>query len=185
MSITSTSRVKAILGLAAGVTFHDTAVGAAVDGANAHVLRKLGQASLAVTTTSEYPDVYGEGQDTILLRHAPVAGLGVVTNHECAVSTSDYVLDDEVGKITLRGTAMWSTERLSTCVQYGWGYTSATVPADVVRATELIAVASFNKGPMGGVSTKSSSGYQIVLRDEDIPAEARALLAYYEDRHRP
>lgn len=183
--ITTTARVKSLLQLAAGVTFYDTAVGAAVDGANAWVLGRLGQRSLAVTTTSEYPDIYGEGQDSVVLRHSPVVSLGALTNNSSALSVDEVVLDADVGRLTLRGAAYWSVERHSACVQYGWGYTSETLPAEITRAAELIAVASYNRAPHGGVVSRSSTGFQVVLRDEDIPAEARAILAYYEDRHRP
>lgn len=183
MSLTTAARVKSILGLAAGTTFHDIGITAAVDGANAWVLRRLGQTTLAVTTSNEYPEVYGAGQETILLKHAPIVGMGVLTNNSSAVLADDYRVDTEVGKIRLKGRRYFSEERDSVVVQYGWGYDANTIPAELVRAAELIAVSSFNKAPNSGVTSKSTSGYQIVLRDEDIPPEARSILAYYEDRH--
>lgn len=182
MSITTAARVKTILGLAAGVTFHDTAIGYAVDYANRLVLGKLGQTTLAVTTTTEYPRVYGPGQVEIQLAKLPVVGIGSITNSSSVLTASEYRLDD-IGNIRLTGTGYWDELRDGCQVTYGHGYDSTTIPADLVRAAELIAVSSFNRAGKVGIKMQSSSGFQVQLDDQEIPAEARAVLSYYEDRH--
>lgn len=184
MSLTSTSRIKSILGLAAGVTFHDVALGAAVDYANDHVLRCLGQASLAVATVTEYPSVYGPSQTEILLRRAPVVAIVALTNYAAAVTEAGYRLDTENGLLRMSSASrhFWDESRDGVAVTYTYGYTDATVPARVVRAAEIIAVASFNRAPKSGIKSQTSSGFQTTLEDFEIPPEARSILAYYEDR---
>ena len=102
-TLLTTTRMKSVLGLAAGVTFYDTSLGYACDGAEDYVLRSIGQSSWAVTTTSEYPEVYDEGQVEVSLRHTPVVSMGVVTNGDYALTTDEYRVDSENGLIRLRG----------------------------------------------------------------------------------
>lgn len=183
-SILTTTRLKSLLGIAAGVTFHDTALGYAADAAEDYVKRGLGQSSWSVTTTNEYPEVYDEGQVEVILKHTPVVSIGVVTNGDYAVAAADYRLDTDNGLIRLKGTTgYWSTDRDGVIVQYGWGYTSSTLPEEVVRAMEIIACADFNTTPKGGMKSMSQSGYSHTLTDADIPPAARAILARYFDVH--
>lgn len=184
MALTSTTRVKQITGLPAGITFHDSAIGLAVDGANAYVLRKLGQSSLAVTTTVERPDIYGAGQVAIQLKHTPVVGVVALTNGNYLVPSDQYYLDSETGKIELAGTVFWSIERFGVQIQYGWGYTEASVPEELRRAADLIAMASYNRSRNAGKKSESEGGYRYELSEELIPPEARVILANYVDAHR-
>ncbi len=180
MSLTTTTRVKATLGIPAGVTFHDTSLGYAVDGANKYVLTKLGQSSLAVMTTTEYPEVYGEGQARVMLKHTPVVSVVGVTNGASAIASSDYMVDLELGAIDLLAeTNFWSTRRKGVAVMYAWGYDANTVPGELVRAADLIAVASFNRARHAGLVSESESGYRYDLDENMVPAEARAILANY------
>lgn len=183
MALTSTTRIKQITGLPAGVTFHDLAIGLAVDGANAYVLRKLGQSSLAVTTTVERPDIYAAGQVRIQLKHTPVVGIVALTNGGTAVPADQYFLDSETGKIDLSGSQFWTIERFGVVIQYGWGWTEATVPEELRRAADLIAMSSYNRSRNAGKKSESEGGYRYELSDELIPPEARAILANYVDIH--
>lgn len=186
MSITTTSRVKSVLGIPAGITFHDTALGYAVDFANDRVLRALGQSTLAVNTTQEYPVVYDAGQESVLLRHSPVVQIVALTNDDSLLDDDDYWLDrEDLGALRLKkGGGYWSTERQGVKVLYAWGYTSSTVPAEVTHAADVIAVSSFNRGKHAGFTEREASGYQYKLSDQDLPPDARAVLARYEDVHR-
>lgn len=186
MSITTTTRVKGALGIPAGVTFHDTAIGYAVDFANGRVLRALGQQQLAVTTTQEYPVVYGAGQESVLLRHTPVVQIVALTNDDSLLTTEDYWLDTEdLGALRLKeGAGYWSYDRQGVQVLYTWGYTSATVPAELTGAADAIAVSAYNRGKHAGLTQRSAGGYSYQLSDQDLPPDARAVLSCYEDAHR-
>jgi hypothetical protein len=187
-TLLTTTRMKTVLGLAAGVTFYDVALGYACDGAEDYVLRSIGQTLWAVTTTSEYPEVYDEGQVEVSLRHTPVVSMGVVTNGDYALTTDEYRVDTENGLVRLRGSgtrrySYWSTDRDGVQVTYGWGYTADTAPGELVRAMEMIAADTFNRTPKAGMKTLAQSGYSHTLTDDDIPAAARAILVRYTDAH--
>lgn len=184
MGLTSTTRLKSITGLPAGVTFHDAAIGLAVDGANAYVLRKLGQSSLAVTTTVERPDIYGPGQITLQLKHTPIVGIVGITNGGYLLPENGYFLDTETGKLDLTASQFWTIERFGVVIQYGWGWTEATAPEELRRAADLIAMSSYNRSRNAGKKSESEGGYRYELSDELIPPEARAILANYVDVHR-
>lgn len=183
MSLVDSARIKAVLGIPAGLTVHDTAVGYAVSFANDRVLRALGQATLAVNTTQEYPRVYQPAQSGVLLKHTPVVSLLAVTNSDTLLASDKYRIDDvEVGLLELtRAAGYWSEEREGVQVLYTWGYTSSTVPAILVSAAEQIAAAAFNRGRHQGLTHQASSGYAFQLADHDLPPNARAVLARYED----
>lgn len=180
----TTAGVKPILGIPAGVTFHDSAIGLAVDYANDRLLRALGQSALVATTVQEYPEVYDAGQADVLLGHAPVVSIVAATNYDTAVAATDYRLDTETGKLTLlREAGYWSTAREGAMVLYTYGYTSATAPTELLRAAELMCAASFNRGKHAGLKQHAASGYSYTLSDDEMPPEARAILARYEDVH--
>lgn len=186
MSITSITRIKGILGMPAGVTFHDASIGYAVDGANKYVLRKIGQASLAVQTMVEWPVVYNSAQSEIQLRHTPVVGIVAITNWGMPLSASDYRVDNELGHIRLRRqSAYWSDSRDGVEVMYGWGYDADTIPNDLKQAADMIAISNFNKGRNSGKKSESEGGYSVTFTDEMIPAEARMILSAYSDAHIP
>lgn len=187
MAIITLDRVKAILQIPAGITFHDTAIGYATDFANGRVLGALGQRTLAVTTVQEYHTVEDAGMDSILLKHSPIVSLVAVTNDGALlVQGTHFRLDEEdIGVLRLmRAAGYWSTDREGVQVMYAYGYTSATIPAEVVRATELIACSSFNRGKLAGMAQVGAGGYSQQLSDKDLPPEAQAVLARYEDAYR-
>lgn len=184
MSLTSSTRIKTILGIPAGITFHDTAVGYAVDAANAYVLRKLGQSSLAVQTSMEWPEIYGGGQVAFLLKHSPVVGIVALTNGSSLLTTDDYRIDNTIGEVRLKGqTTYWSTDRDGVQIMYGWGYDSTTLPGELYKAADLIAVDGFNRGSRSGKASESEGGYSYRISDDLIPAAARVILANYVDIH--
>jgi len=184
MGITSAARLKAVLGIPAGLTFHDTLLGMVATAADARVLAAIGQGSLAVCTVQEYPLVYDEGQVAVQLRHVPVVGMVAVTNDGALVATSEYRLDTETGDLRLLdGEGYWSTEREGAAVMYGYGYTEATIPPQLVAAADILGVAMFNRGKHAGLSATSASGYSTTLASTPIPPEVQAILARYEDAH--
>lgn len=184
MSLTNTTRVKAILGIPAGVTFNDVALGYAVDAGNSSVLRCLGQTSLAVTTQTEYAKVYGGGQSEIMLQNAPIVGIVAITNGSTALATTDYRVDADKGIIALLAqTTYWSTDRSGVLVTYGWGYDADSVPPELKHAADVIAVAAFRRARVAGMRSESEGGYRYDVDESEIPASARAILSAYTRVH--
>lgn len=192
MSLTTSARVKTALGIPAGVTFHDTAIAQAVDYANDVVLRAIGQpGGLVATTRTDYPDVYSDGQQDILLDRAPVVSIIGITNADYIVQPDEYRLDAEKGIIRLiRGNvgsrrlmASWSDVPDDVVVSYLHGYTSATVPGNLVRCADMIAVHNVQQTPQFGKTNVRNSSYGFGVDQMVIPEAAAKILAEYEDVH--
>jgi hypothetical protein len=185
MAITSAARIKAFMGIPAGLTYHDTVLGYAATAADAVVLRALDQASLAVLTIQEYPEVFNAGQVSVLLKHAPVAGIVAITNDGAAIGATQYRLDSDVGQVTLMdGNGYWSQEREGAEVMYGYGYDSTTIPDDIVAAADFLGAFFFNRTKHLGFDSQGASGYSVSLSKAPIPPEVQAILSRYQDVHR-
>jgi len=194
MSLTTSAKVKAVLGIPAGVTFHDAAISAAISYANDAVLRAIGQpGGLVATTRTDYPDVYSGNQQDIYLDRTPVISIIAVTNSEAVVETADYRLDPYTGMLRMtRGNigsrrllASWSDVPDDVVVSYLYGYTSATVPAKLVRAATLIAVHSVEQSRHLGKGRVRNSSYGFDVDAFAIPPAAAHILSEFEDVHHP
>ena len=70
---------------------------ACASAANKYVLNQIRQSSLAVSTQTEYAEVWGPGQSKIVLRRRPVVGIAVVTVERSALASTKYRYDAEYG----------------------------------------------------------------------------------------
>lgn len=192
MSLTTAARLKTMLGIPAGVTFHDSALEAAADYANGYVLGQIGQpGGLVATTRTDYPSVYTAGQIEIMLSRAPVVSIIAITNGDYAVQAGEYRLNAEDGTLRLlRGNigsrrllAAWSDLPDDVVVTYLHGYTAATVPADLKRAADLIAVHSYQRSPQLGRERVRNSTFGQTVDSYAIPPDAAMILANYVDVH--
>ncbi len=186
MTITSAARIKAFLGIPAGLTFQDTAIGYAANAANGVVLRCLHQSTLALATVQEYPEVYQPGQVAVQLKHVPVVGLVAVTNDDCLLAATDYRLDTDTGDLRLTDDygGYWSEEREGVEVMYGYGYTSATIPDELTHAADCLGASYWNRVRYAGLDSSNLGGYNVALSAAPMPPEVAAILAKYEDHHR-
>lgn len=184
MAVANVSRVKAALGIPAGITFHDLAITAAVSWSDSYVLGKLGLPELAVQTATEYPEVYGSTQRTILLERWPVASVVAVTNGGDAVASGSRRLDSSIGKITLAGENYWSDAADGVVVTYTWGWSSATLPDEIAGAADELAATYWNALPLAGLSEQSDGERRIKTPDPDascpIPPRVATVLARYQ-----
>ena len=194
MTLITDANLKTVLGIPTGVTFHDGAVTLAVDYANDRVLRAIGQSSLAATTATEYPNVYGHGQFDVDLEHFPVVSVVAVTNGGSAVPVADYRVVDDIGRLRLtqgnigaRGQALasWSAAIDGVVVTYTYGYTSATVPEELRRAALLIAEFSYSRGGLRGRSHMRNRSLTLDLDKIQLPREVLSILSRYESAFHP
>lgn len=191
MSITSTSRIKSRLGIPAGVTFHDVAIGLAVDYANDVVLRAIGQTTLAAQTYTDYPEVYSPNQIDVQLDHVPVVSIISITNSGLTVQASEYRLDANRGKLRMlqgqigsrRLMNTWSDIPDDVVVTYLAGFTSSTIHGELVGAADLIAADSFQKIKDSGKDRVRNSSFGYDVSKFDIPPAAQRVLNRYEDKH--
>lgn len=190
MSFTSTTRLKSALRMPAGVTFHDVVLGSCADAANDFLLDRMGLSSLALTTRFEYPVVFGSRQRRIQLQRWPVSSVVVVTNAGAALGSATFRTDTELGSIYLSPTASgspvyWSDAPDDVEVMYVHGWTPATVPEKFRNAADALGIYLFNRGPSQGIASERRGPISLTLRDEELPAEVRLILAGYVDHHGP
>lgn len=187
MSLTSLKRVKHILGIPVGVTFYDESLGYAVDHANSHVLRVIRQPNgLAATTRTEYPAVYGPGQREVVLKHTPIDTVISITNGSGTLGSDDYRIDADAGRVYLTGQASyWSDVPDSVVIQHLAGYTEATVPDELRRAADLIAVHTAEQGRHAGKDSSRQGSYSLTVSKAEIPPTAARILAAYQDAFHP
>lgn len=178
---TTAALVKAALSIPVGVTYYDGRAGSAASAANAYVLGRLRQDSLAVLTETEYPEVYTSGTTDIVLRRRPVVGIAAVTCDGTAVSASAYRVDTRYGILRRTDGGYWSTALDGVQVHYGAGYDSSTVPADLTEAATQIAASMFHRGGMAGLSEQDDGAVDVRVSEDAVPPTARAILARYRD----
>ncbi len=190
MSLTALTRVRSLLGISAGVTFHDQALTLAVEMANDYVLGILEQTALTTSASTEYPNVYDDGQVDVYLDRSPIVSMVAVTNAGVGlVEGSDYRFNSETGMMRMiRGTvgtrgawASWSAVLDDVQVTYIHGYTAATVPRRLKRAADLIAVHTFRTGKHAGAKSEKHSSVGIVLSEDEIPPTAALILSEFDE----
>lgn len=175
------SSLKAALRITAAITFYDTRLTACASAANKYVLNQIRQSSLAVSTQTEYAEVWGPGQSKIVLRRRPVVGIAVVTVDGSALASTKYRYDAEYGFLIRTDGAYWSNEPDGVQVHYGAGYDSTTVPDDLVEAAVQIGASMFNRSALAGVESQDDGALDVKVSTETIPATARAILSQYRD----
>ena len=185
MGFTTRDRVKRVLGIPAGITYHDARIDDCVEFANDYILGQVGQTTSSVLETyTEYPDIAGEGCSELLLKHSPVGSIVALTNGSAAVAAADYVLDDDIGRIRLSGASEhFTTSRVGVVVTYTAGFSDSTVPKRLIRAADLIAAAQGNTSSHAGKRVAEVGGQKYELDEEGIPVLARMILAEFVDVH--
>ena len=114
--------VKAALSIPVGVTYSDGRAASVASAANAYVLGRLRQDSLAVLTETEYPEVFGGAQRSIVLGRRPVVGIVAITEDGGAVGTGAYRVDTRLGILHRTDGRYWSFVADGVQVHYGAGY---------------------------------------------------------------
>lgn len=181
MANTTSTLVKSALSIPVGVTYHDARIATCVSAANRYVLGKVRQTSLAVVTSTEYPEVYGTATRMIVLRRRPVIGIVAVTNDQAAVAATSYRVDTDAGILYRTDGLYWSGSDDGVLVHYGAGYDSTTVPDDLVEAATEIAASMFNRGHVSGLDQHDDGGVDARVSSAQVPPAARAILNRYQD----
>lgn len=181
MALTSRALVKAALRVPSGVTFYDGRIDAVVDAADRYVLGLLGQPTLSVVTTTEYPPVYGAAQSKVLLRRRPIVGVVAVTNNGTALSASAYRVDTELGELVRTDGGYWDYAQDGVKVHYGAGYDADTVPDDLVEAATQVAAGMVNRAPLAGLESQDDGSIDVRVSKSMLPPDVLAVLQKYVD----
>lgn len=182
--------LKATMGIPAGITFHDVALSYAIDAANGYVLGRLGQSSLAAITREEYPVVQDAGRRRVMLKRGPVVSIIAITHYSALVDPSDYRWDTDTDEIVLindqssRRLGYWDPTPDGVWVTYTYGYTSATLPAQVRSATASLANQIYLRTKHAGKTSERNSSYVLSLDvDSLVPPDTARVLAGLVDVH--
>lgn len=196
MSLVTAEVVKALAGINAAITSFDTLAEAAADAGNAIVLRTLGVSTLGVHTYTEWPEVHTDRQRSVQVKHWPVVDVVALTNGTSLLTSDDYRFEEH-GKFTLKGnpawlglarreigsSVYWSPVPDGVEITYTAGWTSSTVPDDLVTAAQLIAMETYNRLPKAGIDEQRVRSFHTILAEQHMPPAARAILANYADAH--
>ena len=181
MALTSVSVAKSILGIPAGITFHDSLLTMLVGAVDSEVLGILGQSGITQTTYSESYDVEDVTTNDLGLRHFPVASISALTDGGQLRQATDYYVDQQTGTVRLMDdTDSFAQGRQTVQVTYTAGY--STVPPDIQLAAAVIVAARFNALRHAGMASENANGYSYQIansNDAAIPPQARAILGRY------
>jgi Na+/H+-translocating membrane pyrophosphatase len=181
MALTSVSVAKSILGIPAGVTFHDALLTMLVGSVDSEVLGILGQSGITQTTYSEIYDIEDVTTNDLGLRHFPVASIAAITDGGQLRTATDYYVDQNTGTVRLVDDGDAFTQgRQTVAVTYTAGW--STVPADVQLAAAIIVAARFNALRHAGLASENANGYSYQVADAAdaaIPSQARQILGRY------
>lgn len=187
---TTTARVKAHVGIPAGVTQHDARIGYAVDAVDSILLPLLGLDPISGSVTqqwySDYIDVEEPDQDRVALTHYPVVAGSIagVTSDGSLLVTTDWYSRDKVGEVVLTGSGSFFPEgKRKVVVTYQAGY--ASVPGALSLAGDAIGAWVFNQLPKAGFESERVGEYAYSAKggasaaDGDLPPLIRRLIAGY------
>ena len=159
MSFTTTTRVKTILGIPAGITQQDVKIGYMVAYANQQMLDEMDLESLD-QSYDETLDVDTAATNSLKLQHTPVISVAALTNSDSLVDSDDYYVKD--GWIRLIGIGAYFTGGRQTVeITYRAGY--AAVRADMELCADIMAVEDFNRGPKAGLQSERIGEYTYAM----------------------
>lgn len=121
----------------------------------------------------------GDGTDTIEVPFPLISvdNSGNITNDLITVTTADYVVYNESGRIVLTDGSSWATGRQKITISYTNGWERTELPDDVVLAASMWLEKLFHemKNKRLGVSSKSHAGESINYV-KDIPEEVTTMI---------
>jgi hypothetical protein len=187
---TTAARIKAHVGIPAGVTQHDARIGYAVAAVDSILLPLLGLDPISGSVTqqwySDHIDVAEPNEDRVALSHYPVVAGSVagVTNDGTLLAATDWYSRDKVGEIVLTGDGSFFAEgKRKVVVTYQAGYVS--VPGALSLAGDAIGAWVFNQLPKAGFESEGVGEYRYTAKggtsasDGDLPPLIRRLIAGY------
>lgn len=179
---TTLTRVKALLGIPAGVTRNDaslTNIVAAVDGL---LLGLMGLAAFTSQTWTETLDVDDVDYDSLPLKYVPVTSVAAVTNNGTLLDTTAYYATPE-GFLNRKDGGYWCYGRQKVQVTYTAGQ---AVPEDLLSAGTALAAMIFNTSSHAGMESERIGDYSYKLGDPSkmaLPAEVLLTVAKHRRIH--
>jgi hypothetical protein len=155
----------------------------AADGASAEIERQTGCVFVSRSCSEAR---HGNGRDTVLLKFRPIVSVSSVTIGGAAVLSTEYVIDADLGSLTLINGRVWTEGRKNVVLAYvaGWGAQDAdTLPADVYRAGLDLAKAIYDELAAGviAVTTVNVGASSMVLKTADFPPSVKRVIDTWRD----
>jgi hypothetical protein len=177
----STARIKRVLGIPSGVTMHDTYIGELASSTDGEVLGYCGLVALTRTVVTDTFDIDSVGQNEVMLRNFPVAGLSSVVSAGETLAATQYYLDERTGAVRLKAAGASFTEgRQQVEITYTCGYADGSPEMNTIaHASATLAAARFNASRHAGMRSEGQGGYRYILDSSGIPAPVRAMLSQF------
>lgn len=176
---TSTTRLKALLGIPAAVTQHDTKltnIAAAVD---QQLLDLMGMAGFTSQSRTETVDIDGFNVDMIALKYSPVTAVAAVTDNGQAIAATAYYANSAGFLIRTDG-GFFTPGRQKVSLTYTAGQ---AIPGSLLLAGDELGAAMFNAAPHAGFDSERLGDYNYRLPDAAVPAGVLRALAGYRRVH--
>jgi len=117
------SDARAVCGIPATITQHDTVLELILDGMDAKFMSKMDLPGLTQQTYDESFDIDWAGVSELLLKAYPVISVAAMTDDGTLVESDDYVVDNDTGRIELTETGAYFTVGKQTIdVQWDAGF---------------------------------------------------------------
>lgn len=179
--LTSTARVKRVLGIPTGMTLHDTYIGELADAVDQLVLDYCSQPTLTWGSFTDSFDIELQGQNEVMLPRFPVYEVTSVADADETLATTAWYLEPRTGAVRLKNAgASFTAGKQKVVVSYTAGHTASSPGLNTLaHAASVWAAALFNAGRHAGMSSEGMGAYRYSLDAEGVPAPIRSMLAGY------
>lgn len=175
----SKTTIKAMLGIPTGVTTYDSAIELTLDPIDQIILDEIGLSTSGLTTYNESIDILDNGQNSLMLKYAPIGSITALTIDGTAQTlNTDFKVNLTTGRLNLIPIySFFPTGSNVVEIEYTAGFSS--VPSDLIYAGNLIGVSLFNQQSHVGYKSERAGNYQYSMGSSTgstIPDIARRIL---------
>jgi uncharacterized phiE125 gp8 family phage protein len=188
VDLLTTDQLKSYLGISHASD--DTLIGEIIDEISESVETHLGREVMKKARTEYYNP---RGAKDLYLKHRPVDTDEAITIVEetnvprvydaTALTTSQYLLDDEAGVIQRYGGSFPSgVKSLKVTYTAGWATAAGTaVPTDIMKAAKIWCAQQYYRAKHGadGISSENMGPVSVTFARVGMPADCEELLAKY------
>ena len=179
--LTSTAKIKRVLGIPTAITTHDTYIDELADSVDHEILGYCGLSALTQTTFTETFDIQLAGSNEIVLGNFPVSSVTYVTNAGDTMTASDWYLENRTGAVRLTAAgASFEAGRQQVEVEYTCGFADGTPQrSTLAHAASVLAAARFNAGRHSGMIQETVGHYRYMADPSGWPAVVIAMLSQF------
>jgi hypothetical protein len=127
----------------------------------------------------------GTGRRSLFLKWFPVTAVASITVEGALVDASRYVVDPEMGQVTLTGGAVWPEGVGNVVVTYDAGYADVDLPADAVGTVLDICRFLYSRHAVNGeLESSINIGPSGISIQQGLPRDLRDAITRLRDSRR-